>query len=241
MSIKGFNIDGKTEKYDYESLENKPNITDVLAEFKKKEIEYKCYYKYNTIDLAKRQDYHGGHMFSSNFTTLYSHDEEGDYYTARGAITFSIAEKWVDEDIKYYIKTPLKLTTSSAGSIQTLNKDSIIDFGMFNSSGDGVKSLHEALENMVDGTNIYEYSIDSNDTNANHGSVRVLRITFNFELNSRSEAVAQAATAQLQQYFEAYGENFLILYHNIPEIETIEGTYIEDWANERVCLIIYPN
>lgn len=218
MSIKGFNIGGSIERVDYEGLDNKPNIPDVLTAFKEKEIDYTTIYSYDTEDLKNRTTHKLGQPIYE--VEAYKNTEG---YGVEGRVKFHLNTAYKDDNgnIGYYVDTPLKAVFGDEGKMIFENFAKLYDIGLI---VDGkAYPLSKFLGTLMDGTGTFHYGkihFQYSWDNAN------LKLTGIFDVVSEYEQAIDQLLTEVQGLLSLYGDTLLIYYKNLPEIETIQAQYI---------------
>jgi hypothetical protein len=196
-----------------------PDVSDALAEFKEKEMEWERVYKYNVANFP-----------SYIHSLTIEKSPRNDVYALKVTSSLTIARHFREDGLKYLVETPLKVEakeqTNGYIDFKIPNIHAIYDAGIV-VEGEIVPFSYMA-EAFIDGETYTEgfVEISTAGTTSQPSGTGYAKASAIVYILSPSEEAIDTILPEIQPIFEAYGDNILHFYRHIPEVEVVEAQYI---------------
>lgn len=194
------------------------DVSDTLAEFKEKEIDYTKIYSYNAADLKNRKSV----VSQNNIFRINTFKQNlNNYFEVVANFSLLIAYRnSVKDDINYYVNSPLKVSATSGGGLKFNNIKNLSDIGII-VEGE-TNSISKFLESIIDNEIFYNGEISFQTSSSGLEITLICRVT----INTENESAANQLLSEFETLLNAYGDTFLLYYTNAPEKEIVEAQYI---------------
>ena len=194
-------------------------ITQRLAEFKEKEIDYTTIYSYDALDLKNRKSHISGEPI---YKIVVEKKNETDCIEAVVKFSLFISYKAESGDMAYYVETPLKVVPSGSIGFAVENLSNLCDIGLM---VDGkAYPLTRFLEELTDDVNFYDGDVNFSYTILNNKEILLNGV---LKVASKNEQAVDQLLTEIEGQLTLYGDRYLLYYKNIPQKEIIQAGFLE--------------